>query len=197
MRHPASTRRRVFWMVCACALLLPGFAAAKPSLAIGFDLDGDGRGDQVVLDRDRPLVLQVWLSNSGTTQVIRSRVPILQVAAADLDGDHRPELIASDGDSQLQVWTRKRKGFHSYRARHAVPSASQREVRRIDDTNAEPPGEITSPPFAPFALTLCPSARAPGLEAAASGAPHAACDFRSLTAVDPFAPRPPPARLRF
>lgn len=194
MRHPALTLRQAFWILCACVLLLPHVAAADPSLAI--DFDGDGRRDQVMLDGREPSVLHVWLSASGTTQLIRTRVPLLQVVAADLDGDHRPELIARDTDSQIHVWTRKRTGFHSYRPRHAAPSApGQQGFGNIEDTDLEPPGEITSTPFAPFALMLCASPRAPGLEASTARASHAARAGRSLTAVDPFAPRPPPAHV--
>ena len=194
MRHLALTLRQAFWMVCACVLLLPRLAAAGPSLAI--DLDGDGRFDQVMLDGRQPLIVHVWLSASGRTQVIRSRVPILQIVAADLDGDHRLELIARDSDSQLHVWKQKRKGFYSYRRRAvAPPTLEPRNCRSIEDGAPKPPGVITDAPFAPFALTLCASPRAPGLEASKARAPHSARGYRSLTALDPFVPRPPPAHL--
>ena len=186
--------RRFFWMVCACVFLLPRFAAAEPSLAIDFDLDGDGRVDQVVLDRDEPLLLHVWLSGSGMTQVIHSRVPILQVVAVDLDGDHRLELIARDSDSQLHVWKRKRKGFRPYRGhRVAVSPLDQRHCRRIEDKETQPPGEITTTPYAPFALMLCASTRASGVEPSTARVLSAARASGSATAIDPFAPRPPPA----
>jgi hypothetical protein len=194
MRHLTLTLRQAFWMVCACVFLLPHVAAAEPSLTI--DLDGDGRRDQVMLDGREPSFLHVWLSASGKTQTIRSRVPLLQFVVADLDGDHRPELIARDSDSQLHVWTRKRKGFHSFRPRHPIsPPLVRRDLRNIEDQDGEPLGEITSTPDAPFALALCASPRAPGLEASAARAPHPARAGRSLTAVDPFAPRPPPAHV--
>ena len=181
-------------MVCACVLLLPRFAAAEPSLAI--DLDGDGRRDRFMVDRREPSVLHVWLSAHGTTQVIRTRVPLQQVVATDLDGDHRPELIGRDSESQIHVWTRKRERFHPYRRHDAVPGTFEQPNRRcIDDTDREAPGVITSTPFAPFALTLCASSRAPGLGASTACAPHTARACRSLTAVDPFAPRPPPAHV--
>ena len=181
-------------MVWACVLLLPRLAVAEPSLALGFDLDGDGRGDQVMLDRDKPLLLHVWLSRSGTTQVIRSRVPILQIVAVDLDGDHRLELIARDRDSQLHVWKRKRDGFHSYHRRNAGASPfDQGECRSIENKETEPPGEAGATPYSQFALALCASPRAPGLEPSTSRAPSTARALSSSTAVDPFAPRPPPA----
>jgi hypothetical protein len=194
MRPTALTLRQALWMVCACVFLLPHFAAAEPSLAI--DFDDDGRHDQFMLDRREPSVLHIWLSASNTSQVLRARVPLLQVVATDLDGDQRPELIARDSESQIHVWTRKRKWFHSYRPRDVIPHALEQWNRRsIEDKDNEPPGVITSTPFAPFALTLCASPRAPGLEVPTACAPHPARAWRSLTAVDPFAPRPPPALL--
>src|SRR5207244_1069461 len=77
MRHPVLSLRRAFWMVCACLLLLlPQAAAASPSVSI--DLDGDGYHDRVMLDGREPFVLHIWLSASGRTQIIHSRVALLQ-----------------------------------------------------------------------------------------------------------------------
>lgn len=194
MHHPALTRRPAFWMVCACILLLPHFAAAEPSLAI--DFDGDGHRDQFTLDRREPSVLRVWLSASATTQVIRTREPLLQVIAIDLDGDHRAELIARDGESRIHVWTRKREGFHSYRPRDIIPGTlKQGNHRRIEDNDREPSVVIASTTFAPFALRLCASPRAPGLESSTACARQTARPCRSLMAVAPFAPRPPPTHV--
>jgi hypothetical protein len=194
MQYPALTLRQAFWMAWACVLLVPHLATAEPSLAI--DLDGDGRPDLVTQDRAEPLVLHVWLSASGTTQTIRTRVPLLQIVAADLDGDHRLELVATDTESKIHVWKRKRKGFHAYRRRVVVaPALERRNCRGIEDGETKPPGVITSTPYAPFALTLCASPRAPGLETTTSRAAHTVRAWLSLTAVDPFVPRPPPAHV--
>lgn len=194
MRHPVLTLCRAFLTVCACVFLLPTFAAAEASLAI--DFDGDGQRDQFRLDRREPSVLHIWLSASDTSHVIRTRLPLLQVVAKDLDGDHRPELIARDTDSQIHVWTRKHKSFHSYRPRDVDPGAlRQPNDRTIEDSDSERPGVITNAPFAPFALTLCAATRTPGLESATACAPHTTRAFRSSPAAAPFAPRPPPARI--
>lgn len=191
MRHPALTLRHAFWIACACVLLLPHFAAAEPSPAV--DFDGDGRLDQLALERGELSVLHVWLSASDTTQAIRTRSPLLRVIATDLDADHRPELIALDSNSQIHVWTLERKWFHSYRPRDVGPhTLEQRNRRSIEDTDREPSGVITS---TPFALTLCASPRRPGLGASTPCAPHTTRGCRSLTAVDPFAPRSPPAHV--
>ena len=101
MRHPALTLRQTFWMVCACVLLLPHFAAAEPSLAI--DFDAGGRRDRVMMDRLEPSVLHAWRSASDATQVVRTWLPLLQVVAIDLDGDHQPELTARDSEWQIPV----------------------------------------------------------------------------------------------
>ena len=181
-----------FWIVGVCLALLPTFAAAaEPSLAV--DIDSDGRHDTVVLDRGKPSVLQVWLSASDTTQVIYTRVPLQRIVAADLNGDHLPDLIASDSELQIHVWTRKRTGFHSYRPRTVVPrTLNQPNRRRVDDNDRQSAGVLTSPTFA---LALCASPRAPALEAIPALATHTGRGCGSSAAIDPFAPRPPPTHL--
>jgi hypothetical protein len=181
-------------MLCVCLVLLPHGAAANPSLAI--DLDGDGRHDHVAVDRREPSVLRVWLSASDTTQSIRAGVPLLRFIATDLDGDHRPELIARDTESQIHVWTRKHRRFKPYRAHLAAPVALQRASRHsLDDRDTEPSNAIPGVTWAPFALLLGPATRAPALVASHSGPPSTAPPCRSLTSVDPFLPRPPPPPL--
>src|SRR5689334_13616251 len=118
MRHTAVAPGRVLWIACACLLLLPCVvAAAHPGLAI--DFDGHGRHDRVLIDTQQPSVLRVWLSGSDTLQVLHSHSPLQNVAATDLDGDHRPELIARDSEAHIQVWTPLHKGFRKYRPRHS------------------------------------------------------------------------------
>jgi hypothetical protein len=183
-------------MVCGCLLLLPLYAsAAEPSLAI--DLDGDGRHDRVTLDHGDPSVLNVWLSKSDTTQAIRTHAPLVRITVADLDGDHRPELIAGDSDLHIHVWTHKRrKGVHSYRPCRALPRSMSRPDRHsLDDHGGDPPSVIIGPVFAPLALMLCASPRAPGLNRSAVRAPSPAYAFRSSTTLEPFAARPPPTHI--
>jgi hypothetical protein len=76
MRHPPLTLRTFLWPVLACVLLL-----------------------LVQLDRREAAGPHVRLSASNTAPAICSGVPLLQVAAADLDDDHGPVLIACDGDA--------------------------------------------------------------------------------------------------
>jgi hypothetical protein len=193
MPHPALKLRQAFWVVFACILLLPTFAAAAER-PLSVDLDGDGRHDHFTVDRHRePSVLRVWLSASNSTHLIRTRAAVVQVVAVDLDGDHRPELVARDSESRIRVWTRKGKRFHSYRPPDAAARTLQPPHHRtIRDNDSELPDLTASAGFAPFALALCPSPRAPALSRFSACAQRTAPVYRSLTAVEPFAARPPP-----
>lgn len=195
MGHPALTLRRASWLICACLLLLPHSAiAAEPSLAI--DFDGDGWRDHVTLDRQEPTLLHVWLSASNTTEVIRNRVPLMRVSAVDIDGDHQPELIASDQELRIQVWSRTHKGFHPRRPRPIIPTAGKRPTgHRVDDSDALPDDEIAGNWSAPLGLALCASLHPLGSELRHARAPRTVGACRSFIAVDPFRPRPPPALL--
>src|SRR4029079_11223570 len=115
MRELPLSLRQTLWIACACVLLLPRFAAAEPASAV--DFDGDGRHDHVTLDLREPSVVHIWLSLSQTTQTIRAHAPLQQIVAVDLDGDHRPELIARDRDARIHVWTRKHERFRRLRPR--------------------------------------------------------------------------------
>jgi hypothetical protein len=185
---------RAFWMVCACLLIVPTLAAAAES-ALSIDLDGDGRRDGVVLDGRESLV-QVWLSASNTTQVIHTAVPVQRVVAADLDGDHRPELIARDSKSQIHVWTAKQKKFRPYHPHDAVPSADkQLHHGWVDDDDSEPADVVTNPTVPSPALALCASPRAPARVRSEPFTALPARRDRSSAAPSPFAPRPPPTRF--
>ena len=193
MRPSPLTPRRALWLACACLLLIPSLAAAAESL-LAADFDGDGRRDQVMLDRRQPSVLQVWLSASGTTQEIYRGAPLQELVAADLDGDHRPELIARDSGWHLHVWTPQRKGFRSYRPFNVLPLSLRHSTRRsVDDDDEEPVDIIPSTALTHFALALCPLPRAPAHARASGRVSPAVRARRSVPSSDPFAPRPPPA----
>lgn len=183
--------RRILLFVCAVALLLvPRIGSAEA--VVQTDFDGDGQRDQVKLDRGQPKILQVWLSGTGTTDVIRTRRPVLRVIAADLDGDHRPELIARDTSASLHVWKRDaRKGFKSYRPRRSLPKA--RIVSKGKTIGGDPgPGDD-------------PQQFQPGQDLLDSSAPRSASNGRLVHAINPdrplsvspsftpSAPRAPPA----
>jgi hypothetical protein len=183
-------RLRALWLAILCALLLPVPAAAQKT---SIDLDGDGRRDHWHRDHREPTVLHVWLSATGTTQTIRARTPLVRVVARDLDGDHQPELIASDTQSQIHVWTRSRSVFQSYHPRRVAPAGlRQRPRRNIDDSDRDAEAAVTVPTFEQLSLVLSALPRGPGPAVVPALVPDTPRPFRSLSALEPFAPRPPP-----
>jgi hypothetical protein len=184
--------RRAFWILWACLLLLtPGMAAAgEPSLEV--DFDGDGRGDFFAVSHNEPSIVRVWLSASRTTHRIRADVPLQRLAAVDLDGDRRPELIAGDGTLRIHVWTTQRNGFRFYRPHPGRPAGFTPSTHSgFDDSGGQPSGAIAGASFVPFPPTLrAPSVRRP--VALVTIAPRP----RQARASDPtllaFVPRPPP-----
>jgi len=114
MPRMPSTVSRALWLACLCALLLVPRADAHDR-ALTADFDGDGHGDHVTFTSYEPSVVRIWLSATKTTHVIRSSEPLRTVAAADLDGDHRAELLASNRSTGLHVWTRGRNRFRTFR----------------------------------------------------------------------------------
>src|SRR5258705_8501525 len=102
--------RRGVCLACLWVLLF-GIRAHADGHAVIADFDGDGRSDHVSLDARDAAVVRIWFSASQTTQIIRSRQPLRDITAADLNGDHRPELIASTRSHGLQVWVKAHTGF--------------------------------------------------------------------------------------
>ncbi|MEP6594283.1 MAG: hypothetical protein ABJC51_11350, partial [Acidobacteriota bacterium] len=134
------------------------------------------------------------LSATGTTEIIRSREPVLHLVAADLDDDRRPELIVSGRTAALRIWTRGSHGFRAFRPRRApaVPDFNRSAHRTLDDSPFEPlPAARVTTPLAPWPASrtdhgapVSPAWRhAPGAEAAALSKPF----FIHV------GPRPPPA----
>jgi hypothetical protein len=189
MSWTPSTFRRIFWILVACALLLPRLAAAGNPVLV-FDLDGDGRTDHAKLTQ--PSVIEIWLSGSGTTQIIRSGVPLMMVVATDLDGDHRPELIGLDGKSEVVVWKRKHRRFHTYQPRKVAPATPQHH-RSLDDNDPGPPDAIGGTLYLPATLTPCAMPRAPAVTTSIVRPVRRSSSYRSVTSFVLVAPRPPPA----
>src|SRR5262245_32209562 len=94
----------VLIVTCAIAILCAPSAYANERVLA--DLDGDGVRDHVSLSRHDPTIVRVWLSSTRKIDVIRSREPILHIAAADLDGDAHAEIVARLPKS-LRVWARR------------------------------------------------------------------------------------------
>src|SRR6187549_2312477 len=191
MSRPLIRLVLLIWGLCACLLLLPQAAAGSTSVVA--DFDGDGRNDTVRLDQHRPSVLQVWLSASGTTHVLVSRRPLRHVVADDLDGDRRPELIASDSQSRIHVWTPRPKGFRAYHPRQAIPKElSAPSGRSVDGRNGEPKEAVTGGATGPFSLTRTLPLVPPD-DSSIAGVQQAASARPASPAVQPWSPRPPPA----
>jgi hypothetical protein len=195
MRLRMLTLVRALWMASACLAILPHAATAGGS-SLAADFDGDGQRDHVTLNRREPSTVRIWLSATGTTQVIHTRAPVQQLIAADLDGDHNPEIVARDSKLRILVWTRKKAAFTAY-ARHkhrGTPGKlTPMSHRGFDDANSSDSSDTdASLAPAPLALALCPFARAPNLVLSNSAFPSRAAVVRLLAAIDPFRPRPPP-----
>ncbi|HUL73894.1 MAG TPA: VCBS repeat-containing protein [Vicinamibacterales bacterium] len=113
--------RSLAWAVVAAGLVgLPPKAAADPVYG---DFDRDGLRDVVtVLQRGPDSTLQVWLSATQSLRVLRLSAPILKVGAFDLDGDGRPEIVASDISAGVHVWRGTKRGHLKHvRPRKAQP----------------------------------------------------------------------------
>jgi hypothetical protein len=191
MRPLSATLSRALLLACACLVfVVPVARAAEQCLSA--DLDGDGKRDKVVLDRFEPSVVRVWLSSTGATSVLRSRTPVIRIIATDLDGDHRPELIARGTSATLEVWTKKRHGFRSYRPRRVEPGRVYTPKHHRFDDGPTYPLEVTAA-TGPSLLALAPVIR-PRAPAAASPVVFSHTDARipRKLAVPPFGPRPPP-----
>ena len=183
-------------LVCLGLVLLvaaPVASAAGP--AVTADFDGDGLCDRAELSLHEPSAIHVWLSGTQTTWIVRSSTPVLGLAARDLDGDRRDELIASGTSAGLQIWTDRRKGFAPFHVKRLARAPIVRPTRHsVDDGPLDAAADIdqTAPP--PFALALIPPARAPARVAARALPRAPVCPDSSLV-LAPFGPRPPPRFL--
>jgi hypothetical protein len=115
----------------------------------------------------------------------------------DFDGDGRHDHVMLDGrqPSLLHVWKHRPNGFHRYRPRHDSPQGlTSPTSRRIDGGEEEPAG-LPDSTFVPSALVRA-APHAPTNGASRICAPHGTPACHRSPAVQPFAPRPPPASLR-
>ena len=182
---------RLFWLLCACCVAFPLTATANGLLAA--DLDGDGRSDYVATDYREPHVLHVWLSSTDTTQIIRTKARAQQIAAVDIDGDHKPELVWRNG-VKLHVLKRADGNgkFKRVRAKHVAPkSQTPTDAPNADDHDTDLPaadgGGIVDVAGPPRAIVVCvPEARAP------SAFLETALLLRESPSSFAFVPRPPP-----
>src|SRR5262249_11532803 len=109
---------RFFVKAVVSAALLFQPAAALADGASG-DIDRDGKRDVVSIVPGSKSTLQVWLSATQTLRHLTLPRPILRVGTFDVDGDGRPEIVASDTDAGLHIWRRTKNGhLKRVRPRH-------------------------------------------------------------------------------
>jgi hypothetical protein len=192
MTGVAQLIRRASWLACVCLAVAAPRASAGPSVVA--DFDGDGQRDRVTLELPQSSVLRVWLSTTQTIAVLHSSSPILEVAARDLDGDRRDELIAG-GSSGLQVWTARHKRFKPFHPRE-VPSRALTSStgHRVDEGSGDALDADMPAGASALGLTLTPEPRGPTFHS--TRVPRLSPDPAvSALTLEPFAPRPPPLSL--
>lgn len=191
MRSPLARNLRLLGLLW---LMLATVAPTARALENGVsgDFDGDGKRDRAVVDRHEPSVIRVWLSKTRRTDLVRARTAVAAIAATDLDGDRRAELIARGGArTGLQVWTREHSRFRAFGGKGGTPRALPAPVRH----SIQQEGDSASP-LLPSPRVVAPAVPSSSLTAA--GEPtvdgivprHASAHYagRHLTASSPRSP---------
>jgi len=193
--HPLMRIARTLAFACLCLFLLaPGAEAGRRKVFA--DFDADGRRDRVTLDAREPWIVRIWLSATRSTHIIRSAQPLRDITVVDLNGDRRPELIATSRSHGLQVWTKAPTGFVAYR-RHRRPFS--RDVggssrHRVDDNSDELPPGIATAKLTTGLLTSSINRRPASPHVGRRGAEQPP-GGRASVALLPLSPRPPPTAI--
>ena len=194
---PHSTMRTTFAVasrlrtVCLCVLVAAGSASASTPFVIA-DFDGDGHVDRADVNGPDPSAVRVWLSATGHTSVLRSAAPVLEMAARDLDGDRRAELIVSSASRGLHIWKKRRNGFRSVHPKPVAAGVLSTPSRhRVDDAPADSSDAISPPAPCPLALARAAKSRAPAVTAGCLSTWLVPTTLSSGLLV-PAGPRPPP-----
>jgi hypothetical protein len=182
---------RTLLLVCLCVSLLAPRAEAGRRRVFA-DFDADGRRDRVTLDAHEPWIVRIWLSATHSTHIIRSAQPLRDITAVDLNGDRRPELIASNRARGLQVWAKAPGGFVAYphRARPPTRQVSGSGRHRLDDDNEEsPPESANAKQIHAFVVTSFYRQAAIARVGSLADQPRGR---RPTLQLAPLSPRPPP-----
>jgi len=173
-------------------VVAPRSAVASSRSVVG-DFDGDGQHDRATLDRrGHATEIRIWLSTTQATTVIYSAARIGAIAARDLDGDHRDELIART-HARLHVWTVRSQRFHRVEQPKRAPDGlGAARPNRVEDPPDDVPAGDASTDASSTALLLSPRPRAPDLSPERLPLQTRA-GFKSAQLLAPVAPRPPPA----
>ena len=182
---------RTLSLVCLCVLLLA--PRAEAGRRVFADFDADGRRDRATLDAHEPWIVRIWLSATRSTHIIRSAQPLRDITAVDLNGDRRPELVATNHARGLQVWAKAPSGFVAYPHRPRPPTRqiSGSGRHRLDDNNEESPPEIANAKQIP-AFVVTSFHRHPSIAFVGSRADQPR-GRRTTLRLEPLSPRPPPA----
>lgn len=192
MSVPRSSRR-LGWFVLVLGLMLWP-RASYADQRVYADFDGDGYRDHATFDPAHASLMRVWLSSNQHAGMLRSRLPLVRLAAVDLDGDGRPELVATDRHAGLHVWRAGGGRFAPYHRRRATkPRAAYRVPgRTVEDDPSSPDDTVASRSYGnPADLDTCPPQIAWAGNATARILP---ADRRVAArhSLDSAAPRAPP-----
>jgi VCBS repeat protein len=147
MFSPTFLIRRVLltWLAVSLLGCVSGRALAS-DLYPRADLDRDGVTDVVsIQNAPAPRGLLVWLSRSKSQFLLPTPLPIQRVAAADVDGDSRLDLVAADTSAKLYVWRSSGKGrLRPMRPRPGRPAAGPTCSRRIQESPETVPFEAAN-----------------------------------------------------
>ncbi|MEO8482945.1 MAG: VCBS repeat-containing protein [Acidobacteriota bacterium] len=150
--------RRFGWLALVLGFLLWP-AASYADQHVYADFDGDGQRDHAAFDPTHASMLRVWLSSNPRADVLHSRFHLLRLAAIDLDGDGRPELVATDRRAGLHVWRAGRGRFRlDHHRRTTTPHATHRGPgRTVEDGPSSPDDSAPSRAYGnPADLDACP-----------------------------------------
>jgi len=183
--------REILWIACTCLLVARVATAGNKRLSA--DFDGDGRYDEAaLLQGDAVPSVQVWLSTTRAVTVFRMEARVSAIAAADLDGDRRAELIAAGSTTTLHVWTLRHGAFDRIKPRYMpARGLSRRTEHGVNDQADRAPAAVEAP--SPMRASLRHASRPRAPDAAAPLVLPEDVDGQSPSPASPLAPRPPPA----